>query len=69
MMENFGIFCTFVIAISILVGITHLLRTIWVDKSGNDGNAETALIMVLVLDLLYLFIMYHHGLWMIIRDR
>lgn len=71
-MENFGIFCLFAILMVAVIGIPYLLVKIF-----NSNNHDSYGIAILILFLLgaeagilyYLYWVFHHGLWMILRGR
>jgi len=66
-MESFGIFCLFTLLIGLLVGLYHLL--LYTFKNDHTGNRVIAIIAIIAVDLYYLYSVFHHGLWMLLRNR
>lgn len=65
-MENFGIFCLFILLIAVIIGIPLLLFYL-----RNDPN-HTGIFTLLIIEitsLYYIYSVFHHGLWMLLRGR
>lgn len=66
-MENFGIFCLFVLSIGTLIGLIYYIIKYGMNPNHHDSSFWATTIAS--VDLIFIYYMFHHGLWMIIRGR
>ena len=66
-MENFGIFCLFVLLIGALIGLSYYIIKYGMSPDHHDSSFwATAIVSA---DLLFIYYMFHHAMWMIIKGR
>lgn len=73
-METFGIFCLFVILMTVVIGIPwvfYILQENPESDGKSDGNSfgMFSLLVIEIVVLYYLYSVFHHGLWMLLRGR